>query len=987
LYCNTFSQDRIQKTRAFCSLAKQRKKLYGSTDVEVIHTAGKGIASSLTEQANNHKQQKTNQQQQQQVNCSMTASNSIINKKKVYESRGGGGGGGRFVRRIGGIFSSSTTSSSSRTLNSYSSDYAGGSGDYIGGGVTGGAEGRWRPRKKEFERLDEGGDEDSFLHEINQEQQQHDASSKTTTGGTGGLGLGGFITSTTSTSMGGGGAVANWPTIRNVFSTESDAGEYKREIMYERKRKAIRQQMEATKTQKQDWKSFSIQPSKRDLTGSATKTKKTTALVNNNTTHGGGHHYQQGQEEEMDPFTSLALTSSNSYVDEFGFQQQQQDDEEQSRHTTTSRQTSSTKHTFSHRSHQTASSDPTDFFSRDTTVKLTSNNLARMEEAMNEEVFDGRKTNTNAAAMNNNNKSTFYQFALDSDRESTVVESTVEVPMSYSQDDEDDFSGDDDEMTEASEGVASTQIQVRAPKPTLSMLKGQSFFSEKQNPQSLMADDGFGSFSTFKAERGRLPVSSARPGPSRGQQQSTHSLAYSPSPVHQNVSRHQQEAARSSNRDARFPLSPLSNLKSFGKSKSNSTVNGQRPKGLWPSPRVPSSSTINDNNDVGKKPDPDEAWIGFQANSQHGHSNHSSRPDPVSNFNPFDDSTDIQSTEGGFRNSEFFKQKKKRDPSISHIVEARFTNRNGNENRGVFENFENNGASAAIDPFRKIEITDEDAWGTDNVFGQIDLEDTGSSKENSSAWANHTRTDKTAPNKMPVTAVPSSDLVPKHRQPLIRGDSEDYEEDESVADDDSFASIALWERSGAVVPSNPIGIKTFPSSSRRTSNSSTGGSINSSRHRRYIDDDDDRNESTDDEAQLDNTSKSSRRSSIAGGSYTKPLALPSNAIMASMLFQKHYNIDQTDVENKLKAKEEEYSKNQKSRNGDIPDSVHADHDYLTTVSSFSDATPTTFSDAWKKPSRDLLHYFSSARTLDMDSKAYLAKSQTRPTSHSALFEA
>jgi hypothetical protein len=109
------------------------------------------------------------------------------------------------------------------------------------------------------------------------------------------------------------------------------------------------------------------------------------------------------------------------------------------------------------------------------------------------------------------------------------------------------------------------------------------------------------------------------------------------------------------------------------------------------------------------------------------------------------------------------------------------------------------------------------------------------------------------------------------------------------------------------------------------------------------------------------------RSSSDTGSYKKPLALPSNAIVASMLFRTHYDINKDDVDEKLKAHAEERKETCNYRS-DIPDAVTTDHDYMTTVSSFSDGTSAYMHDTWKKPSRDLLNYFSSARAFDSDKR-------------------
>ena len=123
----------------------------------------------------------------------------------------------------------------------------------------------------------------------------------------------------------------------------------------------------------------------------------------------------------------------------------------------------------------------------------------------------------------------------------------------------------------------------------------------------------------------------------------------------------------------------------------------------------------------------------------------------------------------------------------------------------------------------------------------------------------------------------------------------------------------------------------------------------------------------------------SRQSSTA--SYCKPLGLPNNAIMASMLFRRHHNIDKRAVEAKIKAKEEENSKLDSNR-GDIPQSIHA-FDETSCVSSFSDDT--AMLDAWKKPSRDLLDHFHAQRKNQLEMKSQLREQQAKAST--ALFEA
>ena len=114
----------------------------------------------------------------------------------------------------------------------------------------------------------------------------------------------------------------------------------------------------------------------------------------------------------------------------------------------------------------------------------------------------------------------------------------------------------------------------------------------------------------------------------------------------------------------------------------------------------------------------------------------------------------------------------------------------------------------------------------------------------------------------------------------------------------------------------------------------------------------------------------------------KPMGLPSNAIMASMLFQRHHNIDNRVVEEKIKAKEQEISKLEVNR-GDIPRAIQA-HDTISCISSFSALSEDTGIEPWKKPTRDLLDHFANSRRTEFDMRKYR---QTQRGQAIKLFEA
>jgi hypothetical protein len=128
----------------------------------------------------------------------------------------------------------------------------------------------------------------------------------------------------------------------------------------------------------------------------------------------------------------------------------------------------------------------------------------------------------------------------------------------------------------------------------------------------------------------------------------------------------------------------------------------------------------------------------------------------------------------------------------------------------------------------------------------------------------------------------------------------------------------------------------------------------------------------------DNDEGSMGKNSMSSVSFTKPLGVPNNAIMASMLFRRHFSDDAQIVEEKLKAKEQEY-KPDRDRAG-IPRSIQA-LDGLSCVSSFSEDTAAQIA-AWRKPTRDLLEHFSRSHRPD-----YTDKMHSQSNNESELFEA
>jgi hypothetical protein len=190
---------------------------------------------------------------------------------------------------------------------------------------------------------------------------------------------------------------------------------------------------------------------------------------------------------------------------------------------------------------------------------------------------------------------------------------------------------------------------------------------------------------------------------------------------------------------------------------------------------------------------------------------------------------------------------------------------------------------------------------------------------------------------------------------------------DSAESDDSFRPRLEDER--------PIGIQSFEGASRGSSGLSIGsgahGKLLYTHGKPAI-----AASSIADDCSISNSV--SKSSSI--GSVGKPTGLPSNAIMGSMLFQRHHNVDTRAVEAKLKAKREENSKVEANR-GDVPRAIQAQDDMYSCISSFSDDTGI---EPWKKPTRDLLQHFANSRSTGFDTGRYRREQRAQATT---LFEA
>jgi hypothetical protein len=596
-----------------------------------------------------------------------------------------------------------------------------------------------------------------------------------------------------------------------------------------------------------------------------------------------------------------------------------------SRHTSSSK---STRNTAFH----TVSSDPSDFFSKQP-GKLTKNNLDLMTSMANELSNSGAEEN---GIENINPRSKFHQFTVEEDKESTVI-----LPVSYLGEGLSVAGSDDEEMLEEdsqySLGVTSkgTQIQRGIPggppkaKATSKQDSADAFFglhTKTTNIDSLK-DDGslhkgfenafFGGFSA-DAEGGDLLDTDTATNAS-----STRKLGIRRDPSQQFQSTHSLVYSESSCEDT--------NDASMTKNGSNRSIRKQianrnqrtplSPLNIEPRSRFSTGSSGKYGTGMTSvvKPDPDASWAAFPGMF-------TKKPDPKADENM------IVSAPFGFTE----------DVTM-----------------GTFHQNENQSNTMLKKPARGQEATIDN----DFLFNAI----------SQNAWGG-----RAIPEDRPV-------------------DEED--EDDDINDFDPEYDYGYVKR--PALEEQTIGIHSCPSYGSSSSHSSKRLETKShDRHKyRYGFSGDQDSKGSHSRSHHDNSlcshglpksrcchiedhddDDSLGKHSTSSASFTKPLGLPNNAIMASMLFRRHHNIDTQAVEAKLKAKEQEY-RTDRSR-GDIPQTVQA-VDGISCVSEFSEDTAAQI-EAWRKPTRDLLEHFSRSRRTEFDYKKHLKEQRTDATE---LFEA
>ena len=752
---------------------------------------------------------------------------------------------------------------------------------------------KWRPRKNQFELLD-CNDDDSLSAAF-----QHDSPS-------------------------------SWNIQNTISSAESETGEYRRDIMFEEKVTALKKTSIKKKNTERKRELSPIKPPCKDTT-----TIRAPTSFTKNTPQKKQRQYndRNNNEEEGRTISSsgFADTVGNDLfsTDPFGFAI----NHNVKKHPTVSHHienTSSSSRKQPHSSYNSVASDPTDFFSKERATKLTTGNLAKMESTFNSipknPASDGIETLVKERK--------FYQFAIDEDKESTVVESIIKLPADYPGG---DYSIDDSTAISCDETSQGTRIQSHS---VASQQRHQSINHEFESVQDILPNSShsrkhaeevkeFDSFFPTDVDntkgRGEIkdpffPSSGEKDGffPDFTEKETHHIVPASESDISSFGGDRYFDSRRSqqaSSKSLAYSISPVHN--NFVPPQ-----NGRQPLSLKKS-----------QSDSGRKNMP------FQASTVHTKTNkNNSEWFVTQNFRESEDH--FQFTENLVRPSSTVK---KRHSSISS------------------SNFQ----PPPADPF-------------DSIPSKV------SAKENFHAGVNRNKVDDD--NAWGIGRnKPAQQSLGRGEFPMIKNLCDD--DFDSGEDDDSFDDIDHWERPVGA-PKTSIGRAVIASQNRTNAINRTRfprrshDSYNRPSRNQYLDD-------YDDDARSTSGFSVGKVSRPSAGSRMKPLALPSNAIMASMLFQTQHDIDQNDVQEKINAFEQENSRQRKIRNsqGGIPDAVNMDDDYMTTISSFSEGTSAYLQENWRKPSRDLLNHFTSARALDMEYRRLPVRRPIQTDRQQGLYEA
>ena len=787
------------------------------------------------------------------------------------------------------------------------------------------SEGRkWRPRKNQFEMLDNDDDDSISLGLQN-------------------------------------GSTLSW-TIENALSTaESEPGEYRRGIMFEQRATALKKKTPVKKrciTSKSDILSPLRPPCKDTSTINAPRssTKKTP---------------QKRQEQELgwgenNPARTLDFSSNNAVTtngdpfssstkDAFGFEIQGG--------VTSAKQLSEAATSL-----RTVNSDPTDFFSKEQTAKLTIGNLTKRDSLLD---TSQAKQDTATDGMEKLVKERkFYQFAVDEDKASTVVESTIQLPANYRSG---DYSFDESTMIDCDETSQGTRIQQRSVSSSSQRRNGSDLFSQEDNKG--------------------ITTSETRPNIRRASSHSRNHAnevkefdAFFPNDMFGTESNPQMKNVSKTNiaPDAFSTPSSSTNqadeIKEFdaffpagaGSSQKNQKKNsdGFFPSGVEKDGFFPDFGGAQEIQNIPPAPETDissfggDAYFESRLSSANSRSSQNQRGRSVNRAQASTKSLTYSPSPVNRQNSprQPLTLKNSQQPQPGSGTKNRFGPRKSNQSSGKDKWFES-------DHIREREAT----FQLDEYAPRP-----SSSKKNR-------RSSISSANRMPPPADPFDDAGKKENRaaesnrtdefngqqfPRLRKSNSEDDDTDSDEDVDNFDEVGHWERPAPTSIGNGVQMpyhdpnRAAMNRARLTRHSNGSSSSFRPNRNQYIDD------GSDDDARSTSgfsVGRVSRGASAAGSS--KPLGMPSNAIVASMLFQtQQYDIDKNDVQAKINALEKQNSQYKKVRTsqGGIPDAVHMDDDYMTTISSFSEGTSAYLQETWRQPSRDLLNHFTSARALDMD---------------------
>jgi hypothetical protein len=819
--------------------------------------------------------------------------------------------------------------------------------------------------------------------------------------------------------------------ILNNFSTESETGEYKRELMFEHKKKALKashHHQQQKRDNKRDLASINLKPSARDK-------KPKSRNVNGS---GGGKAKKRRTSDDLLPSPDNPFEVNESGP--FSFENVGCDNSlDESKHTNSSRRSRGAMSAASS-SHHTFHSDPTDFFAKKQPaaffkaapkapprpISLTSNNLATMA-AMAAQSADLNRSfsgdNYDDGIENLNPRSKFYQFNIDEDKESTVI-----LPVGFGGDESDDETNEDDgfgfyekaaapapthkvdspprgflnakkndttpinhapnHFNFASEASVDTGFDAfgfnsqpafepkgaSPPRPFLKAKKNDTpVMIETQDPFKVETKTHF-KFEESRTKRPSSPTRASQNDPFAVGTQSkyldaTHIKASLPRSTQKNQSKRDPFGTPSSELDSttsrevptrrQRPAPPsredsTRSMRSLPRTSHEMVPSQRQSPASLASQQIAEfeslSRPVTTQSPVPSHSTPTRDKLGFSQRPKRPKSqprpSHSRQRQPLSSLNPPNSASRIPTKQKDVHGFGFDPFAPKPDPIMAW----------SNTNMPLGQMLENK-----PDPFDQKPDPGGDIFDSFSVPPRPLFENPA---------------EPAVETFRPRGSLFSSPLFNKPVEPVQEIDPQEHRDnsfaprvqfaDDEGEEDDQFDHQDDWGRgtessvgSGGYLAYRGASIgsrATSVSSYSKSSHGRPASHLYSHPHSGSV-----------------SSHSSHKQDSVR--SPVKPLGLPNNAIMASMLFRTAHNIDSKTVEAKIKAKEEEHSKIQSSR-GDFPESVHAYDDTYSCVSSFSEDTGMVEQN-WRKRSNNLLDYFATS------SRPPIAPAKISP----ALFEA